>query len=115
MIEPTERSIPPVMMMKVIGRATSPISATSRPWLSRLSVVRKRSVSVASTSERHDQDDGEHALVAEQRLAGAAEDAGPGVGGVATPGQIRRAWRWRRMRSARTVSRISTPCTARSQ
>jgi hypothetical protein len=31
MIEPTERSIPPVMMMKVIGSATRPTSAISRP------------------------------------------------------------------------------------
>ena len=50
MIEPTERSMPPVMMMKVIGRATSPTSAISRPWLSRLPVVRNRSVWVASPS-----------------------------------------------------------------
>jgi hypothetical protein len=49
MIEPTERSIPAVMMMKVIGRATSPTSAISRPWLSRLPVVRNRSVWVDST------------------------------------------------------------------
>ena len=31
MIEPTERSMPPVMMMKVIGRATSATSVINRP------------------------------------------------------------------------------------
>ena len=31
MIEPTERSMPPVMMMKVIGSATSATSVISRP------------------------------------------------------------------------------------
>ena len=41
-IEPTERSMPPVMMMKVIGSAMSPTSVVNRPWLSRLSNVRKR-------------------------------------------------------------------------
>ncbi len=30
-IEPTERSMPPVMMMKVIGSAISPTSVISRP------------------------------------------------------------------------------------
>ena len=42
MIEPTERSMPPVMMMKVIGSATSATSVISRPWFSRLPTVMKR-------------------------------------------------------------------------
>ena len=42
MIEPTERSMPPVMMMKVIGSATSATSVISRPWFKRLPTVMKR-------------------------------------------------------------------------
>ena len=49
-IEPTERSMPPVMMTKVMASATSPTSVISRPWLSRLSTVKNRSDCGASTS-----------------------------------------------------------------
>ena len=55
MIEPTERSMPPVMMMKVIGSATSATSVISRPWFSRLPTVMKRSVT--TDGQRDDQRD----------------------------------------------------------
>ena len=42
-IEPTERSMPPVMMTKVMIRAISPTSVISRPWLRMLSTVKNLS------------------------------------------------------------------------
>src|SRR5438552_3122288 len=49
-IEPTERSMPPVTITKVMVSATRPTSAISRPWLRRLSAVKKRSDCAARTT-----------------------------------------------------------------
>ena len=54
-IDPTDRSMPPVMMMNVIGKASRPTSVINRPWFSRLSMVRKRSLNrprIASATTR---------------------------------------------------------------
>ena len=50
MIEPTDRSIPPVTMIKVIGNAISPTSTSKRPWFRRLPVVRNCSERNARTA-----------------------------------------------------------------
>ena len=47
-VAPTERSMPPVMMMKVIGNAMRPISVISRPWFKMLSTVRNRLLNAPS-------------------------------------------------------------------
>src|SRR6267143_622319 len=49
-IEPTERSMPPVTITKVMVSATRPTSAIRRPWLRRLSAVKKRSDCAARTT-----------------------------------------------------------------
>src|SRR2546425_115649 len=49
-IEPTERSMPPVTITKVMVSATRPTSDIRRPWLRRLSAVKKRSDCAARTT-----------------------------------------------------------------
>src|SRR5258705_120149 len=49
-IDPTERSMPPVTITKVMVSATRPTSAIRRPWLRRLSAVKKRSDWAARTA-----------------------------------------------------------------
>ena len=100
-IEPTERSMPPVMMTKVMMMAISPTSVISRPWLKRLSTVKKRSDCRSSTKSASDDEEREDRLVAEE------------------PAQ-RHRWalrisRLRRAMSTSTVTRIRRPITARSQ
>ena len=65
-MEPTERSMPPVMMMSVMGNAMSAISAARRPWLSRLSAVRKLSDCERQQEDADDEDDEEDGLLAQQ-------------------------------------------------
>ena len=48
-MEPTERSMPPVTITKVMASATSPTSDIRRPWFSRLSTVKNLSDSMDST------------------------------------------------------------------
>src|SRR5438552_828223 len=49
-IEPTDRSMPPVTITKVMVSATRPTSDIRRPWLRRLSAVKKRSDCAARTT-----------------------------------------------------------------
>ena len=67
MIEPTERSMPPVMMMKVMGSATSATSVISRPWLSRLPTVMKWFAVTDRMSERDASAISEHQLLAHMK------------------------------------------------
>ncbi len=49
-IDPTDRSMPPVMMTKVMMMAISPTSVISRPWFNRLSSVKNLSDWVERTN-----------------------------------------------------------------
>ena len=100
-IEPTDRSMPPVMMTKVMMIAISPTSVISRPWLNRLSSGEEPVRLPVEHEEREDDEQREDRLVAEelaQRHRWALRNS-----------------RLRRAMSTSTVTRIRRPITARSQ